>query len=258
MKNKKLYISIFTLIIFIYLSFYIYKWEFREHVFEINFFSLNRGRAVFIRTPNNRTMLIGGGQNTEAIREITNAMPFYTRKINKVIIPSANVNQIGGLIEIVNRYEIEEIIIPKFIATSTVLNELNKVIRKNKIHTVEVAEGDNIEIESDFKIEVLFPNDKFKYNKTSLPELGLQIKYKNTSAYLIGNLSKTIQKYIAKNIIYTASTSDTQSSIIEFYNTATESKVSKELLDKLKPKFIFSTKEKTMRLISDGEGWVNK
>ncbi len=252
MKNKNLYMSIFILIIITYISVYIYKWEFRDKVFEIHFFSLNRGRAIFVRTPENKTILIGGGQNTEVIREITNVTPFYRREINKLIIPSANVNQIGGLIEIVNRYEIDEIIIPKIMATSTVLSELKKVIGRNKVHTVEVIEGDKIEIEEDLEIRILFPSQNFKYNKTTMPELGLQIKYRNVSAYLMGNLSKTIQKYIARNL------QETQGNIIEFYNTASESKVSKELLDKLKLQFTFSTKEKSMHLISDGEGWIRK
>lgn len=252
MKHRKLYITIIIIIALTYFTFYFYKWEFRNKNLELYLFSLNRGRSVFIRTPENKTILVGGGQNTEVIREITNVTPFYNREINKVIIPSANANQIGGLIEVVNRYEIDEIIIPKLIATSTVLNELKKVIKKNKIHMVEVKEGDNIEIENDLQIRILFPSDSFKYNKTSLPELGLQIKYNNTSAYLIGNLSKTIQKYIARSL------SETQSNVIEFYNSATEAKVSKELIEKIKPKFIYSTKEKSMHLISDGEGWIQK
>lgn len=252
MKHKKLYITIIIIIALAYFTFYFYKWEFRNKNLELYLFSLNRGRSVFIRTPQNKTILVGGGQNTEVIREITNVTPFYNREINKVIIPSANANQIGGLIEVVNRYEIDEIIIPKLIATSTVLNELKKVINKNKIHMVEVKEGDNIEIEKDLEIRILFPSDSFKYNKTSLPELGLEFDYRNTSVFLIGNLSKTIQKYIARSL------NETQNNVIEFYNSATEAKVSKELLDKLKPQFIFSTKEKSMHLISDGEGWVKK
>ena len=92
---------------------YIYKWESREKVFEINFFSLNRGRSIFLRTPKNKTILIGGGQNTDTIRELTKVMPFYNRNIDYVFIPSATPAQIGGLIEIVDRYKIEEIFLTK-------------------------------------------------------------------------------------------------------------------------------------------------
>ena len=235
------------------IGFYVYKWEYRDHVLEVYFFSLNKGRSIFIRAPENKTILVGGGQNSEVIREITKVTSFYSRKIDTVITPSATPAQIGGLIEIIDRYNVGEIIMPKIMSTSTVLNELNKVIRKNKIHIVEVEKGDEINLEANLKIHILFPHKDFKFNKSSLPELGMSISYGSTTAYLIGNLSKTIQKDILKNTLI-----NKDENIVEFYNSAIESKVSAELIDAIKPKFIFSTKEKMMHIISDGISWQKK
>lgn len=232
------------------LGIYIRNWQFREPLLELHFFSLNKGRAIFIRTPENKTILIGGGQNSEVIREITGAMPFYSHRIDYVIVPSATPAQIGGLIEIIERYEVEDIIMPKLMATSTVLTHLMKEIRKKKIHIEEVERGDELEIEKDVSINVLFPYEGFKYNKSSLPELAFKISYKDTSAYLMGNLSKTIQKDILKNTEINGG-----DNIIEFYNSMVEGRVSEELLEKINPEFTFSTKEKTANLVSDGLSW---
>ncbi len=261
--NKKVAYSLtVALIATIFLGFYIYKWEYRKPILEIHFFSLNRGRSVFIRTPGNKTILVGGGQNSEVIREITKVNPFYSRSIDYVIIPSATQTQIGGLLEILDRYSVGEIIMPKITATSTVLMQLLNKVHKKKIHIEKVERGDEIKIgdgvndglNRDLKISILFPIRDFKYNKTSLPELGLEIVYKNTNAYLLGNLSKTIQKYIFRNMELNSSKKDSEN-IIEFYNSAIESKVSAELLEKINPKFIFSTREATIHFVSDGEGW---
>ena len=62
----------------------------------------------------------------------------------------------------------------------------------------------------------------------------------------MGNLSKTIQKYISKSIKVN------KENIIEFYHNGIDTKVSGDLLEKIKPKYIFNTKEKTTRWISDG------
>lgn len=245
---KKITIII-VFILMSYLSFYVYSWEFKKHDFEVNFFSLNRGRSIFVRTPGNKTILIGGGQNSDTIRELTKVTPFYSKKIDYVYIPSATPAQIGGLIEIINRYEVGEIIIPKYIATSTVLTILMKEVSKKKIHVERVEEGGERYIDN-IEIKVLFPNQDFKFNKTSLPELALSLVYNDTSGYLIGNLSKTIQKNIAKSLKI-----NTTQNIVELYNSATESKVNDELLGLIKPKFIFSTKEKTTRFYSDGFSW---
>jgi beta-lactamase superfamily II metal-dependent hydrolase len=237
--------------VFGYLSFYIYKFELREKLLEVNFFSLDKSRSIFIRTPENHTILIGAGQNSEVIRELTKNFPFYSRKIDTIITPSASVKEIGGFLDILDRYEIDEVIVPKYIATSTILTEVLKKIRQKKIHVKEVERGDEIDIKKDLKMEVLFPSENFKYNKTSLPELGVEFEYKNTNLFLLGNLSKTIQKDIVKNI----STSTTEN-LLEFYHSGIESRVSSELLDKINPKYIFNTKEKATKWLSDGREWM--
>ncbi|MEK7213523.1 MAG: hypothetical protein AAB637_00195 [Patescibacteria group bacterium] len=250
-KRYQKFIFLALLLAFCAFGVYFYHFEYRKPLLEIHIFSLNRGRSVFIRTPQNKTILIGGGQNTEVIRELTKVTPFYKRKIDYIIISSVLPAQIGGLIEVINRYEVEEIIMPKLMATSTILTQLQKEIRKQKIHAEEVLKGDIIEIEKDLKLNILFPYKDFKFNKTSLPELGLSLEYGRTTAYFIGNLSKTIQKYITKNLEI-----KNGENIIEFYNSAIDSKVSAELIEKIKPKFIWSTKEKTIHFISEGDRWV--
>lgn len=263
MKNKKTFIKICVVVLALFiiiLSIYIYSWEFRKPLIDIYIFSLNKGRAIFIRTPENKTILIGGGQNSEVIRELTKVMPFYSRKIDKVIIPSAVPAQIGGLIEIVNRYSIDEIIMPKPLATSTVLNELIKEIGKKKIHIEEVERGDEIKLEKDLNLNVLFPYEDYKFNKSSLPELGFSISYFDTAMYFFGNLSKAIQKDIAKSQADTAIIQNNKpdQNLVEFYNNGGDTKVAKELINLIKPKYIWNTKEKTSHYFSEGEEWVKE
>ncbi len=232
-----------------WLGFYIYKWEYRKPLFEVHFFSLNRGRSIFIRTPKNKTMLIGAGQNSEVIREITKVMPFYSRKIDYVFMPSATAEQIGGILEIIDRYEVGEIIKPKIMATSTVLTKLLDKISNKKIHVREVERGDSLDIGS-LSLSVLFPIPNFKYNKTSLPELALAFVYKKSGLYLFGKLSKTIQKNISKNMDVL-----TTDNLMEFYNSDGKNKNSDDLVSEIKPKYIFTTKEKSTSWVTDGFSW---
>jgi hypothetical protein len=44
--------------------------------------------------------------------------------------------------------------------------------------------------------------------------------------------------------------------IVEFYNSMANGKVSEELLELIEPIFTWNTKEKTIRMISDGLSWV--
>ena len=239
-----LFVAIFAL------SLYVYHWEFRKPVLDIYFISLNRGRAIFIRTPENKTILIGAGQNSEVIQEITKFVPFYRRNIDMIITPSAVPAQIGGLLEILKRYSVSEVLMPRLLATSTVLSQLLSEIHKQKIHIEEVERGDSVNF-GGVKLDTFFPYADFKFNKTNLPELGMSVSCGSTTAYFLGNLSKTIQKDIYNNTNFKKDNKN----ISEFYNNASSSKVYSDLIKKINPEFIFSTKEKTTHFVSDGEGW---
>jgi hypothetical protein len=253
-KKYIAFLLIFLLCL-IYLSFYIYKFEFRKPLLEINFLSSSRSRSIFIKTPKGKNILIGAGDK-EIIRNITELIPFYKRNIHYVFIPSAVPNQNNGLTDIFKRYDIGKVFIGRIIATSTSINQINKIIKENKIEVQQVKLGDNFDID-DIKIEILFPDLDFKFNKTSLPELGLLISYKNTNAYLLGNLSKTIQKSIYKNLINKKDTSEIEQrdNIVELFNSGIENKKSEDLFNLINPKYIQTTKTKTTTWFSNGSSW---
>ncbi len=253
-QSKKYYVWIVTTICFIsfvmYLSIYVYHHEKRDNLLHIYFFSLEKGRSVFLRTPDHSYILIGGGQNTQVIRELTKVIPFYRRKIDTIVVPSEHPHQIGGLLDIIHRYSVDTVIIPYPHATSTVLSLLMKEVYAQKIHVVEVTRGDEIQISKDISLEIIFPYEDFNFNKTSTPELGALLHYQSTSLYLLGNLSRTIQKDIFKYI-----SPQISDSIVEFFHTGSPAKVFKQLIDSLHPYFIFTTREKTTHLISNGREW---
>ncbi len=253
-KKYIAFLLIFLLCL-IYLSFYIYRFEFRKPLLEINFLSSSRSRSIFIKTPKGKNILIGAGDKG-VIRNITDLIPFYKRKIDHIFISSSLPNQIFGLIDILKRYEVDKVYMSEIFSTSTALEQINKIIKDKKIEIIKIKKDDQINVDN-IKIEVIFPSLDFKFNKTSLPELGLLISYKDTDAYLLGNLSKTIQKNIYKNLIDKSNSKeiDQKDNIVELFNSGVENKKSKDLFNLINPKYIQTTKTKTTTWFSNGSSW---
>jgi competence protein ComEC len=205
------------------LAAFVYYSEQRKPELEVYFFKLTRGRASFVRTPENKMILIGAGQTSEIIREITKLIPFYRRRLDYVVVPSAAADQIGGLIEIIERYEIGEAIIPKILATSTALAALEMKIEKNEIKTRKVEKGDIVEIEKDVRLNILFPYEEFSYTKSNLPELGMSLIFNSISAYFLGDLSKGIQKALVNDAEKT--------DIVEYAHSAGDAAVARSRLN---------------------------
>src|SRR3989344_4405648 len=255
-KYYKLIISA-TIFISSFFVWYILSISSSSGKLEIYFLKLNRGHAVFIRTPKNENILINGGQNSEIIKELTRILPFYERRIDILIMTSAEHRNVGGLVDIIKRYEVKKIIEPILLATSTALYVFEDVLRNKNISVEKVGKGDTF-FTKEFKFHVLFPDLDFKYNKTSRKEMVLLMEYGSTTMLLLGNVSKTIQKsFITEPLFHS-----TKIDIVEYDHSAINSNTSEELFSKLNPEYVIirrNLKSKANSFLIEGkiEGEMN-
>jgi competence protein ComEC len=216
------------------LGLYIAHFELRAKVLEVYFFDLDRGRSVFIRTPHNQTILIDGGQNSQVLRELTKVLPFYRRRIDTVIVTNSPAKNTGGLSEVVRRYDVRKVMKPSIMGTSTALVAFEKEIARENLTPEDLQKGDSFEI-GGIQFDVLFPDPSFKFNKTSMPELVLQISYLKHNILLLGDASKTIQKSFIPSVDHV--------DIIEYAHSAGDSRTSGDLFAQLNPKYAVIKKQ---------------
>jgi hypothetical protein len=109
-EKKKIIIPVLAGVALLgWFGWYLWHWEHREPLLEVHFFDVEKGSAVFLRTPSGKTALIGGGQGSDIIRNLTDVMPFYERKIDTVIYPIDPMSGVG-LADVVGRYDVVETI----------------------------------------------------------------------------------------------------------------------------------------------------
>ncbi len=208
---------------------YVWYENMRPPILEIYVIPLKSGQSVFIRTPSDKRILIDGGTNSEIIRHISSILPFYTRRIDKIVVTKKDGKHVTGLVDVVGRYLIGEIIVPTIdlesigLASTTdgiyqafidVANKESIQIKKVLVGDSEtidegIASGMNGQSNSPVRFDVLFPaaTSSFKYSKSSAPELVMRISYGYTSVMLAGSITTKIQKFVAKWPITSSSTS---------------------------------------------------
>lgn len=230
-------------------AFGLYYWrqENRLPILEIYVFAPKSGRSIYIRTPKDNRILIDGGSNSEIIRSISEILPFYSRRIDMVIATNDAGKNIGGLIDVIQRYEVGDIYFPKHtlhslnLASSTdqIYETLVQTANTLDINVIEVAMGQTIDLDSKTKLDVLFPADpaNFPYSKASPPEVLFNISHGLNNILFAGSASPKIQKYIAST-----SMSTRLSDVIIFSHSAYTDKVSVELAQKFHPSHIVYSK----------------
>jgi beta-lactamase superfamily II metal-dependent hydrolase len=217
---------------------YVWHEEHRPPMLEVYVIPLSRGQAIFIRTPNDERILVGGGPNGEVIRHISSLIPFYSRRIDFLIAQSEESSDLTGLIDVTNRYDIGRAYVQNLTlqslglsgSTDPVFKEFLSALKKNDIALERIVAGDSFHSRNvDFQF--IFPSspEEFAYSKASAPSVGLKITYGSSSFVFTGKSTRKIQKYIAGTI-----GTSSQTVLITETNGSSES-LSAELFDALSP-----------------------
>jgi len=90
-----------------------YKDSSLSGVLSIHMIDVGQGESILIITPNNKTILIDAGEQSEGRKVKAYLTKNYVDKIDLLIGTHPHSDHIGGLSEIINSFEIDKIIMPK-------------------------------------------------------------------------------------------------------------------------------------------------
>jgi len=95
---------------------------------EVNFFDVGQGDAIFIETPQLHQILIDGGPTSIILEKLAKEMPFWDRTIDLIILTHPERDHIFGLIEVLKRYKVENILWTGVIRDTSEFKEWKKLI----------------------------------------------------------------------------------------------------------------------------------
>jgi competence protein ComEC len=120
---------------------------------------IGQGDAILIEAPNGRTALIDAGPDPDlTLRRIGQALPFHERRFDVVILTHPHQDHLGGLEEVVRRYEVGVFVDGGRPAeTAPHRRVLEAVAREPGARLVEAEAGGRIPLGGGAVLEVLYP-----------------------------------------------------------------------------------------------------
>lgn len=109
---------------------------------EVIFFDVGQGDAAFIETPERQQILIDGGPNGQVILEkLGEEMPFWDRTIDLVVLTHPEKDHMAGLIEVLKKYKIENILWTGVVRDTAEYKEWVKLIKEEGANIVIARAG---------------------------------------------------------------------------------------------------------------------
>lgn len=142
----------------------------------ITFLSVGSADAILIQTPEGRNVLINGGASiSELSDELGRRLPFFTRKLDWLIVASTQEEQLDALPRVMERYPPENVLWSGNVQASFSAEALDKFFADNGIPVSRAEAGQKLELGGGSSVEVQAVGAKGSV---------LLIEYKNFRALL--------------------------------------------------------------------------
>ncbi len=123
--------------------------------FHVTFLEAGSADAVLIQTPEGRNILVNGGASaSELSDELGRRLPFFTRKLDWLIIASTEEDQLAALPRIVERYEPENVLWSGNVQASFSSRLLDEYFAQNEIPVSLAEAGQRLELGDGAFIEI--------------------------------------------------------------------------------------------------------
>jgi competence protein ComEC len=132
---------------------------------EVTFFDVGQGDAIFIETPKSHQVLIDGGPDSAILEKLATEMPFWDRTIDLVILTHPHSDHLNGLIDILERYRVENILWTGVNYDSQLYQEWQRMIEEEGAKIYIAQDGQRV-ISSKTILEILHPLESLEGKET--------------------------------------------------------------------------------------------
>lgn len=162
----------------------------------LHFFDVGQGDATLVTTPQGQNILIDGGPRAsgEALCGYLDALG--VQKLDRVIATHPHEDHIGGLVAVIPRYEIGEVIMPYYPATTKVYRDLLTAIDEKGLGITPAAQGMALDLDSQTACQVLWPPEdaeKAAGDNPNNASVVLRITFGEDAVLLTGDAEQEVE-----------------------------------------------------------------
>jgi len=173
----------------------------KPQLLEVNFFDVGQGDAIFIETSFRHQVLIDGGPSSLILEKLAESLPFWDRSIDLIILTHPEHDHLAGLIEVLKRYKVENILWTGVVRDTAEYKEWQKLI-KNEGAKIKIAQAGQLIDFGNQSMEVLYPfenlEDKIVKN-TNNTSIIAKLIFGTNSFLFTGDAYKSVEKKLIES-----------------------------------------------------------
>ena len=169
----------------------------------VTFIDVSQGDSIFIKSRDGKTCLIDGGGDVNKNIGLDIVLPFLkyngVGKINYMFMTHSDSDHVLGLIEIIDKIEVEYLFMPDTNLQDELYKELLTKAENNKVKVVMISNGYNIQ-SGLLNIECYNPYKNINSNSNNEYSMVLGVEYKNFKLLLTGDIESKQESMLVQDL----------------------------------------------------------
>lgn len=168
----------------------------RLHIF---FLDVGQGDAILIQRGYHQILVDGGPDEEKLCLELGDKIPFWDRTIEDVILTHPDSDHITGLLQILQRYDVNCVVTSGQPCGSSLCMEWQRIIDVKEVDTIIAEAGQRINIGKDICLEVLHPRADsimLESNNTNMASVVVRLIYGDFSLLLTGDITEQEERML--------------------------------------------------------------
>lgn len=172
--------------------------EDRRSLMTVSILDVGQGDAVFVDASSGAQVLIDGGPGSGVLRELAQVMPWYDHTIDVVIATHPDADHAGGLIDVLERYDVSTIVRSSVRGDTALFARLGEKFVDEDVQLVEARRGQVIDLGNDARLEILFPDRAVPDVETNVGCVVARLVYGETAFMLPCDTTKAVEEYLSR------------------------------------------------------------
>jgi competence protein ComEC len=193
-------VAIVALFILVACIWYAVLREDHRGILTVSFLDIGQGDSIFINAPSGRQVLIDGGPDASVLRRLGEVMPFYDHSIDVIIGTHPDADHIGGLIDVLQRYQTSYIVQSSVQGSTPTWNSFEQAIKQDQekgVKVITALRGQVIDLGKGAYLEILSPDRTLLHTDTNTACVVSRLVYGKTSFMLPCDAPQDIENYLA-------------------------------------------------------------
>ena len=195
-------------------------------VMTVHYIDVGQGSAAFIELPGGKTMLIDAGSRNQG-RNVVSYINNYSKRIDYLIASHPHEDHIGGMVEVINNFDIGAIYMPRVSHDTKTFENLLTAIRDKGMTVNTARAGVSIIDENGLKIDFLAPVGD-SYANLNNHSAVVKITNQSNSFLFMGDAEEQSERDITANV---------KADVIKIGHHGSGTSTSQSFIERVRPKY---------------------